>query len=232
MARSLAIWCYCHSGAGVPELSVYRRGLVTAPLGIFAVIVAPVIGRLLPRLDARVIATLAFVGFSGVFFLRSQYVIDVDVWHLVVPTLLQGIPMAMFLLPPTAIILSGQPLHMVPAAAGLSSFVRISCGAVGTSLASTFWNNRTILHHVQLTDMASVENSGFVQQIAAYKSLLHVDDASAYAFFNSVVDTQSAMLGLNDIFYMSSVIFFVIIPLIWITKPARSAGSANADSAH
>jgi len=31
---------------------------------------------------------------------------------------------------------------------------------------------------------------------------------------------------------ISSVIFFVIIPLIWITKPARSAGSANAGSAY
>jgi hypothetical protein len=40
------------------------------------------------------------------------------------------------------------------------------------------------------------------------------------------------MLGLNDIFYISSVIFFVTIPLIWITKPALSAGSANASNAH
>jgi MFS transporter, DHA2 family, multidrug resistance protein len=78
----------------------------------------------------------------------------------------------------------------------------------------------------------ATENSVFVQQIAACKSLFQVDDASAYAFFNSVVDTQSAMPGLNDISDISSVIFFVIIPLILITKPARSAGGANADSAH
>lgn len=38
--------------------------------------------------------------------------------------------------------------------------------------------------------------------------------------------------GLHDIFYLCSVIFFVTIPLIWITKPARSAGSANAGNAH
>jgi DHA2 family multidrug resistance protein len=63
-------------------------------------------------------------------------------------------------------------------------------------------------------------------------AIFQVDDASAYVFFNAVVDTQSAMSGLHDIFYISSVIFFVTIPLIWITKPARSAGSANAGNAH
>ena len=69
--------------------------------------------------DARVIATLAFVGFAFVFWLRSNYVIEIDTWHLVLPTLLQGIPMALFFVPLTAIILAGQPPQRVPAAAGL-----------------------------------------------------------------------------------------------------------------
>ncbi|SMG60710.1 hypothetical protein SAMN06265784_11780 [Paraburkholderia susongensis] len=40
------------------------------------------------------------------------------VGRLVLPTPLQGIPMALFLVPLTAIILSGQPAHRIPAAAG------------------------------------------------------------------------------------------------------------------
>ncbi|MFP3571357.1 EmrB/QacA family drug resistance transporter, partial [Paraburkholderia sp. SIMBA_030] len=38
-------------------------GLATAPLGIFAVIGAPIMGKLLPRSDARIIGTFAFIGF-------------------------------------------------------------------------------------------------------------------------------------------------------------------------
>src|SRR6266702_7958440 len=90
-------------------------GLVTAPLGIFAVLLAPVMGRVLPRSDARVIATLAFIGFAIVFYMRSKYVIEIDTWHLVIPTLLQGIPMALFFVPLTSIILAGQPPHKIPA---------------------------------------------------------------------------------------------------------------------
>ncbi|HEY2249557.1 MAG TPA: DHA2 family efflux MFS transporter permease subunit, partial [Planctomycetaceae bacterium] len=137
-------------------------GLVTAPLGIFAVILAPVLGKIMPRSDARVLATLAFLGFAGVFFMRSFYTTGVDPFTLVLPTLLQGIPTALFFTPLTAIILSGLPAEKIPAAAGLSNFARIFAGAVGTSLMSTGWNNRTILHHARLTEQTSVNNPNFV----------------------------------------------------------------------
>ncbi len=208
-------------------------GLVTAPLGIFAVILAPVMGRVLPRSDARIIATLAFVGFAFVFYLRSKYVIEIDTWHLVLPTLLQGIPMAMFFVPLTAIILSGQPAQRIPAAAGLSNFVRVFCGAVGTSLAGNAWNNRTVLHHVRLTELANAGNPLFTQQIDTTRSLLNLNSQSANALFDFTVNTQAAMMGLNDIFYASAIIFVLIIPLIWITRPAKGGGGGGgASGAH
>jgi DHA2 family multidrug resistance protein len=207
-------------------------GLVTAPLGIFAVILAPVMGRVLPRSDARVISTLAFVGFAIVFYMRSKYVIQIDTWHLVLPTLLQGIPMALFFVPLTAIILAGQPPQKIPAAAGLSNFVRVFCGAVGTSIAGTEWNNRTVLHHARLTERASVDNPLFNQQIDTTRALLHLDTRSAHALFDATVNSQAAMMGLNDIFYISAIIFILIIPLIWITRPGHGGGGPGASGAH
>ena len=112
-------------------------GMVTAPLGIFAVLLAPVMAKIMPRTDARVLATLAFVGYAGVFFMRSNYTTGVDQWTLILPTLLQGIPTALFFVPLTAIILSGLPADKIPAAAGLSNFVRVFAGGVGTSLITT-----------------------------------------------------------------------------------------------
>ncbi|CAB3772989.1 DHA2 family efflux MFS transporter permease subunit [Paraburkholderia humisilvae] len=201
-------------------------GIVTAPLGVFAVILAPVMARVLPRSDARIIATLAFVGFAFVFWLRSKYVIEIDTWHLVLPTLLQGVPMALFFVPLTAIILAGQPPQRIPAAAGLSNFARVFCGAVGTSIAGNAWNNRTVLHHVRLTEHASLGNPLFVQQIDATRSVLGIDTHAAHALFDFTVNTQAAMMGLNDIFFASAVIFVLIIPLIWITRPVTGGGDA------
>lgn len=206
-------------------------GLVTAPLGVFAVLLAPVMGRIMPRSDARIIATFAFIGFAVVFYMRSLYVIQIDTWHLVLPTLLQGIPMAMFFVPLTAIILSGQPPEKIPAAAGLSNFARVFCGAVGTSLFSNAWNNRTVLHHVRLTEQANVYNPSFTQSIAQTQSALNVSQAQAHGLFDLNVGTQAAMLGLDDIFYISAVIFLLIIPLIWITRPRGGGGGGGGGDA-
>lgn len=210
----------------------FDAGLVTAPVGIFTVLLSPFMGRVLREIDARIVATLSFIGFAGVFYMRTLYVTDIDTWHLVLPTLLQGIPAVLWFVPLIAIILSGLPPERIPAAAGLSNFVRIFCGAAGTSIAGTVWNNRTILHHAQLTEQASVSNPQFNQQIGAMRSILNLDTSSAHALFDSIVNSQAAILGLDDFFYVSTFIFIGIIPLIWITRPAKGESSDAASGAH
>jgi DHA2 family multidrug resistance protein len=207
-------------------------GLVTAPLGIFAVILAPVMGKIVPKSDARILATMAFIGFAAVFLMRSYYTTGVDTWTLVLPTLLQGIPMALFFVPLTVIILSGLPPEKIPAAAGLSNFARIFAGAVATSLFSTGWNDRTILHHARLIEQASPNNPIYVEAIHSLQTTLGGGTDKAMAFFESSLNAQAAMLGLNDIFWLSSVIFVVIIPLIWLTKPGKADASASAVAGH
>lgn len=203
-------------------------GLVTAPLGIFAVLLAPVMAKILPKSDARILATLAFLGFAAVFFMRSHYTTDVDSYTLVLPTLLQGIPMALFFTPLTAIILSGLSADKIPAAAGLSNFMRVLAGGVGTSLISTGWNDRTILHHAQLVEQSSVNNPDYVSSIANLRAMLGGGMDQAAAFFEHSLNAQAAMLGLNDIFWLSSMIFIAIIPLVWLTRPAKGGGAATA----
>jgi len=219
----------------IQEYLGYRSvdaGLVTAPLGIFAVILAPVMGKIMPKSDARVLATMAFVGYAIVFFMRSNYTTGVDAYTLVLPTLLQGIPTALFFVPLTAIILSGLAPEKIPAAAGLSNFVRIFAGAVGTSLLSTGWSNRTIMHHARLMEQATPYNPSFSETIASLQTTLHLSANSALAFFESKLTAQAAMLGLNDIFWLSAVTFIVIVPLIWVTKPGKGAAAGAAAGGH
>jgi len=206
-------------------------GLVTAPLGIFAVLLAPMMAKIMPKSDARVLATLAFLGFAGVFFMRSHYTTSVDLYTLVLPTLLQGIPMALFFTPLTAIILSGLPPERIPAAAGLSNFVRVFAGGVGTSLIATGWNDRTILHHARLAEQSSMNNPAYTSAIAQLHATLGGGMDQATAFFERTLNAQAAMLALNDIFWLSSIIFIVIVPLVWLTRPGKGGGGM-AGGAH
>jgi DHA2 family multidrug resistance protein len=189
--------------------------LATAPLGIFAVIGAPIIGKILPRSDARIIGTWALIGFAIVYYMRSYFYTDLSEGYIILPTLLQGIPMALFFAPLTVIILPGQPPEKVPAAAGLSTFGRMFFGGIGTSLAGVVWSNRTIMNHEILTQRSSPTNPLFNAQMNSYHSVLGLGQRALYALFDHTVQTQAAMLGLNDVFYGAAIIMI------------RSSGSRN-----
>ena len=209
-------------------------GLVMAPVGLFAILLSPVTGKFLPRTDPRKIATAAFVVFALCFWLRSRYTTGVDTWSLAQPTHVPGSAPAGFFFQLVSLKLSGLPGHRIAAASGLSNFVRIMCGGIGTSIFTTAWDHRTSFHHAQLTERANAFDPTFGQSMTQLGSL-GLDTSQRYGMFDRLVTQQAAQLGVNDLFYISAVIFIALIGLIWITRPERSASgdsSAAASAAH
>ena len=50
---------------------------------------------------------------------------------------------------------------------------------------------------------------------------------------NRLVDSQAFMLSADDIFYVSGMIFIVMIALVWLARPQLSGGAgAAASGAH
>ncbi|KAB0642663.1 DHA2 family efflux MFS transporter permease subunit [Burkholderia latens] len=209
-------------------------GLVMAPVGLFAILLSPLTGKYLPRTDPRFISTASFLTFALCFWMRSRYTTGVDEWSLTLPTLVQGIAMAGFFIPLVSITLSGLPGHRIPAASGLSNFVRIMCGGIGTSIFQTAWDHRNNFHHAQLVEQANPYNPTFNQAVTQMGNLGLTRD-QAHGLINNMATQQAAQLGVNDLFYISAAIFVLLIGLIWITKPERAGGGdagAAASAAH
>ncbi|MBJ9732925.1 DHA2 family efflux MFS transporter permease subunit [Burkholderia cenocepacia] len=209
-------------------------GLVMAPVGLFAILLSPLTGKYLPRTDPRFISTASFLTFALCFWMRSRYTTGVDEWSLTLPTLVQGIAMAGFFIPLVSITLSGLPGPRIPAASGLSNFVRIMCGGIGTSIFQTAWDHRNNFHHAQLVEQANPYNPTFNQAVTQMGNL-GLSQSQAHGLINNMATQQAAQLGVNDLFYISAVIFVLLIALIWITKPERAGGGdagAAASAAH
>jgi DHA2 family multidrug resistance protein len=209
-------------------------GLVMAPVGLFAILLSPLTGKFLPRTDPRYIATAAFLIFALCFWMRSRYTTGVDEWSLMLPTFVQGIAMAGFFIPLVSITLSGLPGHRIPAASGLSNFVRIMCGGIGTSIFQTAWDHRNNFHHAQLVEQTNPYNPTFNQAVTQMNNL-GLTREQAHGLINNMATQQAAQLGVNDLFYISAAIFVLLIALIWITKPERAGGGdagAAASAAH
>lgn len=166
-------------------------GLVMAPVGFFAILLSPLTGKFLSRTDPRYIATAAFLTFALCFWMRSRYTTGVDEWSLMAPTFVQGIAMAGFFIPLVSITLSGLPGHRIPAASGLSNFVRIMCGGIGTSIFQTAWDHRNNFHHAQLVEQANPYNPTFSQAVTQMGQL-GLTREQAHGLINNMATQQAA----------------------------------------
>ena len=204
-----------------------NAGMALAPVGIFAIMLTPLVGRKVSDWDPRRMATGAFIVFALVLWMRSHFDTQTDFWHILVPTLIQGGAMAFFFIPLTTITLADLPPERIPAAAGLSNFVRIMAGAMGVSIATTLWENRAALHHAHLTE-GLVQGQGVFGQTMLQLQGMGMSHQQALAQINRLIDQQAFTRAADDIFIGSAYLFLVLIVLIWFTRRPGSGGDAGA----
>jgi DHA2 family multidrug resistance protein len=223
----LPLWLQQYMGYTATE-----AGLLTAPVGIFALLLSPVVGRLVGKVDPRLLASVAFLIFGIALYMRTAYNTQANFGFLVVPIIVQGAGLAFFFVPLVTLILSGLTAERVPAASGLSNFARILSGSLGTSIATTLWDHRAILHHAQLSEYvsgSSVATSSYVRTLQAGGLSLQ----QAGAAINRSIDVESHLLAANDLFWISSILFLLLIGVVWLARPVKAnlppgaAGSAH-----
>ena len=108
--------------------------------------------------------------------------------------------------------------------------MRITAGAMGTSIATTLWESRTALHHVHMTELMNQSNSAFTSALQGMKST-GMTTEQAMIQINRMIDQQAFTRAADDIFLGSSFVFLLLISLIWLTKRPLSHKTSDASDA-
>jgi MFS transporter, DHA2 family, multidrug resistance protein len=204
-------------------------GIATAPSGVTALIVAPIVGRLISRYDARWFATASFVIFAISFFMRAAYPPDASFWVLAMPALVQGVAMGIFLVALFTIVLDGLPPERIPAASGLNNFLRITATGFATSLFTTYWDRRERLHQSRLVESLSVFDPRYRHVTAALRHLGLSAQSAAAAVLHEVIN-QAFLLSSLDLFYFSGWATLILVGCCWLVRrPASGAVVAGGE---
>src|SRR5262249_17655040 len=91
-------------------------GLVLSPVGLLAIALTPIVGRSSGKIDPRLLATTSLVIFAVVAWMRSRFNTDVDLWTLIIPTVLQGAAISCFFIPLTGLALGDLRQDQIAAA--------------------------------------------------------------------------------------------------------------------
>jgi DHA2 family multidrug resistance protein len=206
-------------------------GWVLAPVGLLALVLTPIVGRTSGKIDPRILATTSLVVFAAVAWMRSRFNTEVDIWTLVVPTILQGAAVACFFIPLVGLALGDLRQDQIAAASGLNNFLRISAGAFATSIATTLWESRAALHHARMVENLTAGNpatSGVLELLGR----MGMDAQQRYAYLERLVNQQAFTLSALELFYISAILLVLLIPLLWFARPPRKAAGAAAAGAH
>lgn len=231
VAQSVTFGCYFASVVLTPQwlqgsigYTAQWSGYVTAWVGLFALGMAPLVGRLTGRIDPRRIVTAGILWMAMTMFVRAQWTSGADYWTLVFPNLLMGIGMPMFFVPITMISLSAVEPRETASAAGLSSFVRTLSAAIATSIVTTAWNNGA---QADRADLANI--LGGAPETSARLQAGGLSAQQIRGMLDGLVMQEGYVLSLTHLFRISAIVMVCAAGLIWIApRPKRPVDTSAA----
>jgi MFS transporter, DHA2 family, multidrug resistance protein len=203
--------------------------LAVAPVGLLALVAAPLVGRNMNRLNLRLAASFAFCVFGIAVFWAATLNDTAAFGQFGMPRFLQGLGIAFFFLPLNQIMLSGIPPSDLASASGLSNFVRTMSGSIATAMTVFMWNRRTDYHHAVLTEHIR-DSAGAWTDYKMQLGSHGLSGAGAFEYVEHIITTQAMTLGVNDVFHVLGWMYILLIPFIWLTKPPFTA--RGTDAAH
>ncbi|MBB3226701.1 DHA2 family multidrug resistance protein [Luteibacter sp. Sphag1AF] len=204
-------------------------GFAAAPLGILPVILTPFVGRYAHKFDLRVLASGAFIVMGATCFLRSEFYLEVDFYHVAMVQLLQGLGVALFFMPVLSILLSDLKPNEIASGSGLATFLRTLGGSFAASLTTYLWERRAVVHHAQLSEHITAFDP---TAQAAIQQMGHGDTQLAAAQINQMITQQGFQLSFNEVFHILGWIFIALVFVVWLAKPPFGAKAGPEAAGH
>lgn len=208
---------------------VLTAGLVTAPGGIGTMIAMVIVGRLVGRVDVRL---LLFAGFSVTalsLWQMSSYNLQVSQSDIVWPGVIQGFGLGLVWVPLTTATFATLPAAMRSQGTAIYSLMRNIGSSIGISMVQTLLVRNTQVVHASLAERAIYGNPGF--QDPAIASVYGTGSLSSLSALNAEITRQASMIAYLDDFWLMLIMTLLAIPLLLLIQPARRAAPVRADPA-
>jgi DHA2 family multidrug resistance protein len=197
-------------------------GMAVAWGGLLSVVFSPIAAKLGNRVDPRLLIFIGCLWLGLDTFWRAYATSDMSYWLICIPLFFMGVGMPMYYVPLTGLAMGSVNEEETASAAGLMNFVRTISGAIATSLVTTSWQNRSIIAHAKLTDiadptgqMASMLPPGLGGQMVR-------------EMLNNLVTSQSLMLATNGLMMVLGAVFIIAsVSIVLAPKAARAVDAAS-----
>jgi DHA2 family multidrug resistance protein len=200
-------------------------GYATAFNGVAAVIMAPVVAKLMVKHDPRALVFIGILWLGGTSLLRVfWWNSGSDFWTLALPQLIQGAGMPFFFVPLTTIALGAVDEEETASAAGVMNFLRTMAGAVAVAVSTTLWYDGAQEKRAALSGVLNGAQATIDQFVARGFSV-----EQARLILSQMVDKESVALATGQTFLLATCIFAAAASIIWLApRPTRAVDTSAA----
>jgi DHA2 family multidrug resistance protein len=216
----------------------WNAGLVLAPGGIGNMISLVIAGRLVARVDQRMMLGVGCILNAIGLMMMSNLTLSIDYWTLTIPRFVQGLGLGFTFVPLTTLALATVPKDRLGNATAAFNVVRNIGGSIGIALATTYLARRSQYHQSTLVGHVDVWSPETAQRLADWTRHFVAQGADTFTagrratvmLYNDTV-AQANVLAYADEFWILSTFFFAIVLVLPFMRRIRTEpGPAGADS--
>jgi DHA2 family multidrug resistance protein len=202
---------------------VVLTGLVTAPRGAGTLISMMLVGRLIKRIDPRLLIFIGFVLAGYSMYRMAGFSLGMDESLVISSGFIQGLGTGLIFVPLSTIAFTTLDARYRNEGTAMYTLIRNMGSAVGISVlgAMTIRNGATV--HARLVEGVRPDNPVLAQTNPGFDFNL----PSAVAHMNAAITQQASMVAYVDAFWFLFIITVAMIPMLLLLKHRPNAAQPD-----
>jgi DHA2 family multidrug resistance protein len=200
-------------------------GLVLSPGGLAVMVMMPIVGFLIGKIQARWLVIVGVLITSVSLFHMAQFNLQIDFQTAMWARIYQSLGMAFLFVPINTMAFYFISKEKTNNAAGIINLARNVGGSVGISLVATMLSRGAQVHQAYLTAHANMLDPAYRAQLQGTAAMLVTRGlspanamAQSQAMIYGMVQRQASMLAFVDNFRLLGAAMLIIIPLLFLMK--------------
>ena len=204
--------------------SVFGAGLVMMPRGLGSFVAMFVVGRLVGRVDTRLIlfVGLSLCGFS--LWQMTHFNLAMNSTPFVTTGIIQGLGIGLLFVPLSVTAFATLAPALRSEGTSVYTLVRNLGSSVGISVMEALDVQQSSVAHA---DMAAHVQPGSPVFNAGIPAAMSPSTSSGLEALNSMITQQAAMVGLIDVFKLMLLLTIGVAPLLLLMRKPKSAPPAG-----
>ncbi|TFY97109.1 DHA2 family efflux MFS transporter permease subunit [Ramlibacter humi] len=211
------------------EYPVVHTGVVTAPRGIGTMIAMLLVGRLVQKVDVRIIMTCGFGITAFALWQMTHVTLQMDSRLVVLSGFIQGLGIGFTFVPLSTAAFATLAPQLRNQGTPVFSLLRNIGGSVGISIVQALLTRGAAQAHAQIASTVAPGNVGLLSLPPA----MDISTQAGLAVLNAEVTRQAFLVAYIDDFWIMMALTLAALPfLVALRPPRRQAQAAAAEVPH